>query len=218
MGIDREHAGEDGDAALQRGRGMRSGATGRGGAVTLLRRCLRPALLLATLLAGGMGGAGAQERAESEDAVLVKVAFVYNFAKFSRWPDSALGQPGAPLTLCVAGDDETAAALGQLQGKPVKGRPLAVEKLRPGRPARACQLLYVATSEQGRQAELLRAAGGQPVLTVSELPRFASQGGMIELAHPGGHPRFVINLAAVRGAGLEISPNLLALAQVLGQD
>ena len=57
-----------------------------------------------------------------------------------------------------------------------------------------------------------------PILTVSEIPRFASTGGMIELFREQDRIRFIINVKMARAAGLEISPNLLRLAVVLGLD
>ena len=174
-------------------------------------------------LAAGLGGlwlgvatpAGARNGADEEQ--LIKAAFVYNFAKFTRWPEGSAEVADTPLTLCIAGDDELAGALGHLAGKIVKGRPLVVQDSKAS-PARHCQMLYVAASEQKRQVDLVRPLHRLPILTVSQLPGFVGAGGMVELFREEGRIRFIINLAATRAAGLEISPNLLNLAVVVGQD
>gem|GEM_PF-6387456 len=50
---------------------------------------------------------------------------------------------------------------------------------------------------------------------MEKLPALPARGGAIELTPQGKHLRFIINLPGVRAAGLEISPNLLRLAEVI---
>lgn len=158
----------------------------------------------------------AQDSAEEE--VLLKAAYLYNFAKFTRWPEDAMGEPGAPLSLCIAGGDDLADVLERLRGKLVKGRPLSIQTIKDGRALRGCQMLYVAVSEQQRYPDLVKSARGQPVLTVSELPGFSDSGGIIEIFREHERIRFIINLGVARRAGLEISPNLLKLAVQVDQE
>jgi hypothetical protein len=152
------------------------------------------------------------------DEALIKAAFVYNFAKFTRWPEAALGEPGAPMSLCLVGEDALADALAGLAGKTIKGRLLAVHPLKGAALSRSCQILYVSAAEQKHHPELLKAARTQAILTVSDGTGFAEVGGVVELFRDQGRVRFVVNLGAARGAGLEISPSLLSLAVVVGQD
>jgi hypothetical protein len=58
----------------------------------------------------------------SEDQV--KAAFVYNFAKFVEWPESAFSSKESPLVLCVIGKDNVGSALQVLEKKEVQGRQL----------------------------------------------------------------------------------------------
>jgi hypothetical protein len=164
------------------------------------------------LLAWTAPAAGAGERGGEE--ALIKAAYVYNFAKFTRWPEHALGEAGMPLTLCVAGEDAAAEAMTGLAGKPVRGRPLAIVPVKGTAIPKGCHLLYIAASER-RQGDLVRSVRGQPILTISEWPDFARAGGIVELFQDKGRIRFAINLGVARGAGLEISPNLLSLAVVV---
>jgi len=163
-----------------------------------------------------MAPAQAQESAERER--LIKTAFIYNIAKFTRWPENAADQASATLSLCIAGEDELVDALGQLRGKTIKGRPLAIQTLKTAQVPKNCEILYVAGSKRSGQLDLIGSAGGQPTLTVSELPGFGRNGGMVELYREEGRVRFIINLGAARAAGLEISPRLLNLAVVIGQE
>lgn len=152
------------------------------------------------------------------EQTLLKTAYIYNIAKFTQWPERSRVPSSAPMRFCLVGEDGQAASLWRLDGRALKGRTLKVLAPRAGRWADDCDLLYVASSEREHLGELLRTVRQHPVLTVSELDGFAEAGGMVELAPRGGRPRFTIHLGAVRGADLEISPRLLALAQVIGQD
>ena len=167
------------------------------------------------LFAGGGVAAVAQDSAEEER--LLKAAFIYNFAKFTLWPEDAMGEAGAPFSLCIAGEDDLVDALVRLGGSQVKGRPLRILSVKEARVPGRCQMLFVAASEQRSYSDLLRSLRGRAILTVSELPRFASSGGVIELYRDHERIRFVINLGIARAAGLEISPSLLRLAAEVNQ-
>ena len=168
------------------------------------------------LFVGAMPVALAQDRAEEES--LLKAAFIYNFAKFTRWPDDAGAGQGVPLTLCIAGEDDVAEVLARLSGRMVRGRPLGIRTIGNDQVPVACKMLYVAASEGKHQLDLIKSSRAQPILTISELPGFAPSGGDIELYRDKEQVRFIINLGAVRRAGLEISPNLLKLAVALDKD
>jgi hypothetical protein len=173
--------------------------------------------LCASLCAGGMPVAMADD--SSDDENLLKAAFIYNFALFTHWPEIAPDAKGASLSLCIAGEDEVVDALVRLRGKTVKGRPLAIQTLKDVQgAAKSCHLLYVASTEKKNLANLMKLVRGEPVLTISELAKFAYSGGIIELYHENGRIRFIINLGVARKAGLEISPNLLKLATVQGAE
>jgi hypothetical protein len=153
-----------------------------------------------------------------EDVNLLKAAFIYKFTLFTNWPENTLNEKGAPLSLCIAGEDELADALSQLRGKIIKGHPLGIQAIKDVQVPRTCHILFIAASEKKNLLNLIKAVSGLPVLTISELPRFASTGGIFELYRENGRIRFVINLGASRKAGLEISPNLLNLGTVVGVD
>lgn len=168
--------------------------------------------ILAWLGAAGWGSAQAQVGVP--DAQLIRAAYIYNFAKFTTWPD--VPRRDGRLSLCVAGTDALTPGLEALEGRLVRGRFIAVRPVRGADLPQTCQMLYVAASEASRATALLRQARGLPLLTLSAQPGFAEAGGVVELTEAGGRTRFIINLAAARAAGLEISPSLLSLSEVVG--
>lgn len=153
----------------------------------------------------------------AQEVRLLKAAFIYNFAKFTRWPDEVANNTSHPLHLCILGEDELVAELERLGGKTVQGRPLMIKSVQEVPARESCQILYVAASERQRYASTVEALRGEPVLTVSEIPHFGSTGGIIELFREEDRLRFIINLGVARESGLVLSSRLLRLAVVIGQ-
>ncbi len=143
---------------------------------------------------------------------LLKLAFVYNFARFTYWPDDTR-QTDAPLLLCTVGEDGLVDALGDLNDKPVHNRPLRVQRVREELVPETCDMLYVAISERGSYRSFVAVSDNEALLTVSELPGFVKAGGIIELFHEKGRTGFDINFDAARRGGLQISSQLLGLAR-----
>lgn len=182
-----------------------------------LRR-LAAALLAALLIAAP--GLAAQASAEAPGAApsreyQVKAAVLYNFAKFTRWPEGAFAGPDSPCRICVLGKDPFGAALDSLVGKKIGGRPVVISRFAEPDGAEQCDLLYISASERDRLVPLLKRFQALPVLLVSELPDFARRGGIVNLRTVDQRVRFAINVRVARLAGFEFSAQLLKLAEVL---
>ena len=139
----------------------------------------------------------------------VKVSFIYNFAKFIKWPvpESA----GAPFTICVVGEQALSGDIGLLQGRRVNEHAIEVRLItEPGR--WDCHILFIGDSEAQRLPNILQDIATFPVLSVSDLPDFVHAGGIIGMKVIEDRVRFDINLAAAHKAGLNINSQLLKLA------
>lgn len=177
-----------------------------------------PAVALVLLLWPLASGAVLSKVAtETADAHLLKAAFVYNFAKFTRWPDSSWTKDSADFRLCTIGSDPVVRGLTHLVGEQLGGRPVVLEAITDWDRQRPCHLLYIARSARTDLPALIEDTRDQAVLTVSEIPRFARQGGVIELFTEQDRVRFRINLGVARGKGLQLSARLLDLAQLIGE-
>lgn len=143
----------------------------------------------------------------------VKTGYVLNFTKFVSWPDSAFTDDDSPFVVGFIGNNDSLYdALLKIQIKSIKKRKVEIRRLEDSRDVRQCHLIYLATP-LGRSPEaLLGRIAGQPVLTVSDQPEFVSAGGMIQLVEKQNYLRFRINLDVVRRAGLDMSSQLLNLA------
>lgn len=154
----------------------------------------------------------------AQDDVLVKAAFIYNFTKFTRWPENTWVRQNAPLNLCVIGKDALSAALEPLNTKIIKGHPVTIHHLKSIQAENDCHLLYIATSEKNNYKDVLKSVQNQPVLTISEISGFVRSKGIIELYRGKNQTHFIINLAVAEDAGLELSSRLLDLAVVITRE
>ncbi len=77
---------------------------------------------------------------------------------------------------------------------------------------RGCQVLFLESVDGTLPVDGLHALAATPVLTISDVPDFAAQGGMIGLKLRADRVRFDINQGASRRAGLVLSSQLLKLA------
>jgi len=170
---------------------------------------MRALLLLFSILCGML--AARPVTALEQDEAAVKAAFIYNFTKFVEWPPETSG----PLQICLLGEpDPLLNALMNLEGKQSQGSIIHVRNA--GRDASlldGCRVIVVGVSETVRAAAILGNVQKQPALTVSEIERFADDGGMIGLVVDGARVRFEINAQAAQRANLKLSAQLLKLAR-----
>ncbi len=159
----------------------------------------------------------------ASDEARVRVAFVYNFIKFSEWPNQAASPS---LRLCVLGADrETQAAIAPLHGKgaiteKVDGKPIikqAVELVFLEDPInvlqqlKSCHVLYRPSRSAPIAVPDPLPAG---VLLIADDPLPSEANVSIALIRTrDGRIEFSIAPSAVTQAGVVISSQLLKLAK-----
>ncbi len=168
------------------------------------------AILLALCLASPVS-------AESSREYDLKAVFLYNFATFVEWPESARPPAGEPIIIGILGRDPFGTVLdGIVEGETLRGHPLEVRRYRSAEAALECHILYISASEAPRLAQVLRILKGTPVLTVADIPSFGDAGGIITFS-TGARVQLHVNSDAAQEAGLSISSKLLRVATVAGQ-
>jgi len=174
------------------------------------RRRWTAVAVAAAMIAAPSMAAPAQEANEQ----LLKVAFIYNFAKFTTWPDSVFADPKAPITFCVVGKHEFGEAFDSVQGKSVAGHTVIVKYLTSYRNKDQCQVVYVAPSEKPRLPKIVSTSKEIHALTVSDIDGFGESCGIIRMVR-GSDDRiaFEINVKAAEASGLRLSSKLLNLAK-----
>ncbi len=143
----------------------------------------------------------------------IKAAFLYNFAKFVQWPESAFVDSESPVTICILGKSPIMGALQSITGKTVRGRRIVISHSENVMSVKGCHILFVAESEKRRIKHTISKLKGKFVLTISDMDDFVKAGGMIGMVRVENKIRFRINLVAAQDSGLMISSQLLRLAQ-----
>ncbi len=152
------------------------------------------------------------------EAGLLKTVFVYNFAKFTRWPDNQSKTMRNVLSLCYIDEDSLTYSLQKLAGRVLRGKPIKTVKIIDEMKLANCHVLYLAKSAQNRIPSILRSVKAKPILTISEIEGFSQDGGMIELTQDRDKLRFIINLNATGSSGLKLSAQLLDLAIIIDDE
>lgn len=165
--------------------------------------------------------AHAQDTDSSE--YLIKAGFIYNFASLVQWPSTSFSQADSPIVIAVLGEDHFGATLDRvLEGKKIDGHPFAIKRFKSVpelaksvASLRECQILYVSSSAMLHPSEAIQVVRGLPILTIGEIPGFASSGGIINFVVENNRIRFEVNVQAAKNADLNISSRLLALARIV---
>jgi hypothetical protein len=176
----------------------------------LIRFCVVIAVALP-----GVTAAAIRLQAQGVSTPGLTAAFLFNFAKFTTWPDDAL-RTGSTIVICVSGNDQVADALVQLtQNKLVEGHPLAIRRTDLRQPLTECHILFGASLDENSAREVLRVTASHPILTVSDWETFAARGGVANFFIEGARMRFAVNPDAADRARLRISSRLLTLAKLV---
>lgn len=176
-----------------------------------MRRLLGLTLLVLLMLLGQTAEAPAQISVGR-----LKSLFVERFTRFIEWPEPAL--PGnAPFVVCIQGTGETADDLAEVaRSRKFKERLCEVRRVRAGSDLATCHLVYIASTEAPRLAQVVSAVAGKPILTVSDSPGFGEKGVQINLYQQQQLMNFEINLGVVKRSKLQFSSKLLRLGRLVG--
>ena len=167
--------------------------------------------LILLFSAGFLCAAENQQPTEHE----IKVAFIYNFAKFVKWPESPRNQSKKSIDLYIIGSGFPMDALELINGKQVQGKTLIVKKTKSLSDIKDPEMIFICQSERWRLGYIITMFKALPVLTIGDTEGFAEKGVIINLYTEENRIRFEINIDAARQAGLIISSQLLKLARII---
>ena len=167
------------------------------------------------IIAAGLlvGGPAMQFSAPSPTEYEVKAAYLYNFGRFVEWPSSAPAVQASEFNICVLGHDPFGSVLDStIAGEKIDGKNVVARRIAKAGEATGCRVLFISSSENKQLHEILADVGKLGVLTVSDMPQFAQQGGIVQFVLAQERVRFEINLTAAQQAGLSLSSELLKVA------
>jgi hypothetical protein len=176
----------------------------------MILRLLRLAIWIAVLVPFAAVAQADRELAEMR----IKAAFLYRFSGFVEWPPSAFARKESPFVIGVIGADALADELEQaVAGRDAQGRAVVVRRLRRGESFAGLHILFIGQANTARLAEILGAARGHSVLTVTESDDALAHGSMINFVEVDNKVRFDVGLPEIELANLRVSARLLAVAR-----
>jgi hypothetical protein len=159
---------------------------------------------------------GGITQAQSASEYQVKAAFLFNFARFVEWPADAFLSADSPLQICILGQDPFGRDFEQMiEDKTVSGHRIEIAHPEGVPQARACQILFISSSDKRQIRDTLQGLTGSSVLTVGDAPGFAKMGGIINFVLDDHRVRFEINQRAAESAHLKLSARLLTVAKLV---
>jgi hypothetical protein len=143
----------------------------------------------------------------------VKAAYLFNFGRFVEWPAKTPETANESFAICVLGRDPFGTALNATVAREtIAGKSVVAEQILSPQDAKHCRVLFISSSEDRRLKQILDVLGTESILTVSDLPRFAERGGMVQFVLAENRVRFEVNSAITERAGLTLSSELLKVA------
>lgn len=177
------------------------------------RTALAFVLLLATWWALVSYADELSKSTAEEDAL--KVAFIFNLAKFTLWPHENVTLKDEAIAICVIGRISFKRQLASLEGKRVLNKRVKVTYLADALDIVACHILFVGQLDVDMKRATIGAAGQFPILTISDTPNFAHTGGIVEIFSLDDRLRLRINNINAERVGLKLSSKVLKLATVV---
>lgn len=144
----------------------------------------------------------------------IKGAYLLNFARLVTWPPESYKSPDDPTVIGFLAGDSLRRALGPALDGPREGdRRIELLTVKSLDQVKRCHILFVGKAGNLKLSEVLAAAKDLPMLTVSDIKDFTSEGGTIWLFENSGRIGFDINRRSERRSRLRIDSRLLRLAR-----
>jgi hypothetical protein len=150
----------------------------------------------------------------------VKAAFVLNIAKFVSWPAEVYQARPEQLLMCHYQGDFLGKGFETIRERKVGGRQLLSQPRQSLVDSSECDILLVPEEQLPALSEEAALGFDQPVLTIVDLTSreaegIAHPGILLALVRDGARIGFEVNLSAVNRTGLQLSSQLLKLANIV---
>ena len=160
---------------------------------------------------------GAAARADAQDTLSqsqVEAVYLFKFASFVTWPETAFASPGSALVVGVVDDANLARELARVaEGKRVGGRALQVRIVEDEDELDGLHVLFIGARARDRTEALVEALADRPVLTVSDHPAVHARGTMVNFVVVDQRVRFDVAVGPVRRSSLHMSALMMTAAR-----
>lgn len=142
----------------------------------------------------------------------IKAGLVYNFLKYTSWPDNNLGK----IRICLYGGDSFEGALYPLSGRTAQQQVIDVREISDINDSMDCEMVFINKAYEDEMADVLSVLDNTNVMTLSDIKNFSHKGGMVEFSKEKDQRiHLVMNKTTIDRSGLVIGDRLLKLARVV---
>jgi hypothetical protein len=150
------------------------------------------------------------------NAQKIEAGLIYNFLKYTTWPSATLSGEKTKLSVCLFGDDAFDGYLYPLEGRTAQQFTISIRHIYNVNSIDSCHVVFIHESQRHNLRAIFSRLKGKNILSISNIPNFAKQGGMVEFnMGQDKHIHLHINRNSIGTAGLHIEDRLVKLAKVV---
>ena len=144
----------------------------------------------------------------------IKAVYIYNFIKFTRWP-----QTSDSFVIAVIGKEGLVDHLKELsQSKTANGRPIVVKELQSGGFDASADLVFVQNINVLNIEELMKQYRDNHTMIFTHDPKGLQRGSCVNFQESGNRVRFEINFAYLTQMNIQIASKLKSFATNFNKD
>lgn len=145
----------------------------------------------------------------------LKAAFIYNFIKYTSWPEQVFADESSPIVVSIVGPDPFGKILDStMKDKKIDGRAIVIERLAKLPETLRSHVAFTTGGVELRK-KLFLMAKDEPVLVIGDQPGDAKAGSQVGFYLEKNKVRFEVNITRVKAVKLAISSELLKLARII---
>jgi len=153
-------------------------------------------------------------KAQASREYQIKAVFLYNFAQFTEWPESAFPGEKSPIIIGIVGPDPFGPTLAEtVHDETIQGHPVVIEHYAHAADIKTCHILFISQPEIRHYDDVTKIVKGKPVLTVTDTDSAASTPAIIRFVVENNKVHFRVNAEAARSANISLSSKLLRVAE-----
>ncbi|MCP4522005.1 MAG: YfiR family protein [Cytophagales bacterium] len=144
----------------------------------------------------------------------VQAGLMYHFTKYVEWPaDMRKGD----FVIGVIGGGDIVAPLQQLaKAKKAGTQKIVIKVFNSMADVKKCNILYLPKDQSSKFNAANALAAKNNSLLITENAGLGKKGSSVNFILQGGKPKFEINKASIKKAGLKVNDKLVALGIVVG--
>ena len=167
--------------------------------------------------------AGRGQMATEAEEYQLKAAFLYKLSLHVQWSK----MPGNDFVIGVLGNDPFGDHLDAIaREKKINGKTIVIRRFDTMTNYQQCQVLFISAEPAAgrketvddRLQEALKRVRNDPTLLVSDTPRFAQKGGMMNLSREESKIRIELNPDAAKPAGIQFGAKLLEISKIVAKE